>query len=76
LDKSKLVRRSCEEVNKIGWTQAEISELESDPTYTKYYKEAAHMLWCNNSISQISFEISLTWFPFAGKQLHSDIALL
>ena len=44
MDKLKLVLRSYEEGNEIGWTQAEISELESDPTYRKYYKEAARML--------------------------------
>jgi hypothetical protein len=33
------------------------------------------MLWSNNPISQTSFEISLTWFPFADKQLHDEIAL-
>jgi hypothetical protein len=74
MDKSKLVRRSYEEGNEIGWTQAEISKLESDPTYRKYYKEAARILWSNNPISQTSFEIFRTWFPFADKQLHNEIA--
>jgi len=36
MDKSKLVRLSYEEGNEIGWTQAEISELESDPAYRKH----------------------------------------
>jgi len=34
------------------------------------------MLWSNNSISQTSFYISLTWFSFAGKQFHNEIAFL
>jgi len=38
MDKSNLVRRSCDKGNEIGWTQAQISELESDTTYRKYYK--------------------------------------
>ena len=75
MDKSKLVRLSYEEFNELRWTQADISEFESDPTYRKCYKKAAHMSWSNNPMSKTSFEFSLTCFPFAGKQLHNEIAL-
>jgi hypothetical protein len=43
MDKLKLVRRSYEENNEIIWAQADVLELESDPTYRKYYKEAARV---------------------------------
>lgn len=62
MEKSKLVRRSYEECNEIGWTQATTSELESDPTYRKYYKEAAHVLWPNNPINQTSLKFSSLGF--------------
>jgi hypothetical protein len=55
-------------LKKVGWDEAQISEIESNSRYGKY-KESAHMACLTNPISQPSLDISPIWIPLISSQV-------
>jgi hypothetical protein len=70
-DKSKLAAHAFEEGHRIVWDQAGILQVEFNFVCRKY-KETAHIICCNNPISQASVETSPLWFALIAKELKSN----
>jgi hypothetical protein len=58
LEKPKLAQHTYEAGPRVIWDEARILEIESNSRHRKY-KGSAHMACFKNSISQLSFEISV-----------------
>jgi hypothetical protein len=67
-ERSKLAAHAFEEGHKMAWDQAEMLDAECNSLCRKH-KEAAHIMCCNNPISQASVEMSPLWLPLIRKEL-------
>jgi hypothetical protein len=58
-------------IQRVGWDEAKILEIESNSRYKKY-KESAHMACLTNPISQPSLNISPIWIPLISNDVTSS----
>jgi hypothetical protein len=53
----------------VKWDNTEILSIERNGTIRKH-KEAAHMVWAGNTISQPSYEFSLIWSTLVAEEIN------
>jgi hypothetical protein len=68
LERSKLAQHAYEEDHKVDWDGAGVLDIERNKNIRKY-KEAAHMAWMGNAISQPSLDFSPIWMPLISDEM-------
>lgn len=70
IDKSRIVQHSFESGHKIKWENTSILQTERSLTQRKY-KEAAHMSFSDNAISQPSLILPDIWLPIIEQDIRN-----
>jgi predicted GIY-YIG superfamily endonuclease len=68
LDRSRLAQHAYDEDHKVDWEGAGILDFERN-SYIRKYKEAAHMSWMGNAISQPSLEFPPIWISLISDEM-------
>jgi hypothetical protein len=68
LKKSKLAKHVNEEIQKLGWKEAKVLQIEPHITYGKC-NESSHMSLLDHFISQPGLDISPIWSPIIAAEV-------